>query len=247
MEKKVNIDIKSLEILFERNKLFVMPIVVILVSFILVAGLLIPQIQAFFSAKEEAKKVSENLEILKNNLTVLEKADKNSLDSKLSTVNQILPVSKDVVGILSALDTASRQSGVSLEEFSFQVGDLNGSPKEKGQDIPIINLSISVVGDTYSINNFMETMKKTAPLSEILLLKTGERISNISLSFFYKPLDSSLNKLNSQINSLSSEDLSLIRKLENFNNISLSSGQPKQAQPVVNTNYERTVNPFAED
>lgn len=218
MDKKVNADIKSLEIILDRNKFYFFPVVIIIVCLVLFFQFIIPQFKTLLIAREEAKEASFKLETLKGNLNILTNLDEASLDSQLKALNIALPAAKDFSGILNSINFSAQKTGVNLGAFSFQIGDLSKSENE--DKFPTINLSVPINADIAAVNSFVEAMSKSVPLSEASFIKIGEGTSTINLSFYYKPISAADIKENNRVNPVSEKGLSLIDKLDGFENTS---------------------------
>ncbi|MBI4089400.1 MAG: hypothetical protein HY424_01675 [Candidatus Levybacteria bacterium] len=237
MNGKINLDLKSLIFIFGRNKPYILPIVVILTCIILFFQFTIPQFKTFLRVREEAKDAEIKLELLKENLKVLVDTNEGSLDSQLSTLNLALPLSKDFSGILNAIYYASQKTGVNLGTFSFQIGDLSKS--EKDDKFLTIDVSMPLNANVFAVNSFVRTISNTIPLSEVSLMKMGEKTATVNLSFYYKPLGPIDSKEDSRIYPPTQKGLLLINKLVSFENIS----SPILPQLISSPSGEKS-NPF---
>lgn len=237
MNAKINADLKSLKFIFERNKLYIFPIIIIAVCIALFLQFVIPQFKILFAAREEAKQASLKLQTLKESLNVLTNTDEKSLDAQLKVLNLALPLSKDFSGILNSIYYTSQKTGVNLGSFSLQIGDLLDT-KEK-DDFPTISLSIPMNANVTAINSFVETLSKTVPLSQVSLIKIRNLTSTIGLSFYYKPLGFSDYKEDIHINPLSQKGLRIVNKLRGFENIS-----DFQQVPIATSSSEKSITPF---
>ena len=220
MNEKINADLKSLKFIFERNRSYILPSIIILVCIALFLRFVIPQFGILFAAQEEAKQASLKLQTLKENLNVLTNTDEKSLDVQLKILNLALPLNKDFSAILNSIYLASQKAGVNLGSFSLQIGSLL-NPEEK-DDFPTISMSIPINANVADVNSFVETIIKTVPLSEVTLIKIGNITSEIKLSFYYKPLGLSGYKEDARIIPLTQKGLSIIQELSSFENASSS-------------------------
>lgn len=237
MNEKINTDLKSLKVIIDLNKFYIVPVVVILISIALFFQFIVPQYNALIVAKEEAKKESQKLEILKKNLDVLGRIDENSLDSQLAILSLALPLNKDFAGILNSIYYVSQKTGINLGNFSIQIGDLSKS--EDLDKFPTIKLSIPIEADIVAINSFIDTLNKTLPLSEVSAVKATNISSTINLAFFYKPLGSTVSDVENVVNPLTQEGLLLIDKLSGFENTLISS----QSIPDASSSSQQLPNP----
>lgn len=223
MNEKINADLKSIKFIFERNKPYMVPVIVILICVILFFQFIIPQFKVLALAREQAEEASLKLETLKKNLNVLMNISEKSLDSQLEIMNKALPLNKDFSGILNSIYFAAQKTGVNLGAFSLQIGDLS---EAKNKDkFPKISISIPINSGGTSVNSFVQTINKTVPLSEVTRIKIGEKDSRIknsilNVSFYYKHLGSSGSNQDAQINPISQKGLLLIQELSGFENVS---------------------------
>jgi len=235
MNEKINLDLVSLKLIFNRNKSYIYSVIIILVSIILFFQFVIPQFNALLKAQEEAKELSLRLEVLKGNLNVLTNIDEEVLNSRLKTLTLALPVNKDVVGILNSLYSVAQKTGVSFGDFSFTVGDISKS--ENDDNLPSIKISVLINADVKAVNSFVEIMSKTVPLSEIKSIKVEEVSSTVVLSFYYKPLGAANYRQDVQISPLSQRGLTLINELSEFE--TSSSLLQLQATPTATSSGQK--------
>lgn len=217
MNEKIDADLKSLKFIFERNKLYIFPIIIVMICVALFLQFIIPQFKILFAAQEEVKQASLKLQTLKENLNLLANTNEKSLDESLNILNLALPLNKDFSAILNSIYYASQKTGVSLGSFSLQIGDL--AVTQKNDEFPSISLSIPVNANASAVNSFVETLSKTVPLSEVTIIKIKNIASSIKLSFYYKPLGFSDYKEGVRINPISQKGLGIINKLRGFENI----------------------------
>lgn len=216
MNEKINADLKSLKFIFNKNRSFIFPIVIILVSIILFFQFVIPQFSALLMAVKEGRESSLKLEALRANLDVLTNINDETLSSQLGVLSSALPLNKDFIGVLNSVYSTAQKAGVSLGSFSIQIGDISKS--ESSDVFPVIKLSAPINSDISSINSFIETISKTIPLSEVYAVKIGRASSSVSLSFYYKPLDSSSYSSDARISPVSQKGLNLIKQLGEYGN-----------------------------
>ena len=218
MNGKINADLKSLKFIFERNKPYILPSIIIVVCIALFLQFVIPQFRILFAAQEEAKQASLKLQTLKENLNLLTNTDEKFLDAQLKILNLALPLSKDFSGILNSIYYASQKTGVNLGSFSLQIGDLQDV--KENDDFPLISLSIPVNANAVGVSSFVEALSKTVPLSEVTIIKIKNIASSVKLSFYYKSLGSSNLKEDARIIPLTQKGLGIINKISGFENAS---------------------------
>lgn len=221
MNEKINADLKSIKFILERNKLYIFPLVIILICIVLFVQFTIPQFKDLLTARKNGKEASSRLQTLKENLNVLTNTNENSLDSQLKILNLALPANKDFSGILNAIYFAYNKTGLNPGSFSLEIGDL--SEDKKGDNVPTINLSVPLNTGLNEVNRFVEIINKTVPLSEVFFIKIGDKASIVSLYFYYKPLGAPDYRKDSRIIPLTQKGISLINKLSGFKNMNSAS------------------------
>ena len=240
MNEKINVDLKSLKFIFERNKPYILPSIIIVICIALFLQFVIPQFKILSLAQEEARLASLKLQILKENLNVLTNTDEKSLDSRLKILNLALPLNKDFGGILNSIYYASQKTGVSLGSFSLQIGEL--ADTKKSVDFPSISLTIPISANAPAVNSFVEVLSKTVPISEVTIIKIRNVSSSIKLSFYYKPLGFTNLKEDARINPISQKGLGIINRLSLFENL-FENIESFQQVPIA-TSSSQDINPF---
>lgn len=220
MNEKINSDLKSLKLIFNRNKSYIFSGVMILVSIMLFFQFVIPQFNVLLVARKEAEESLLKLKALKENLSILVNVNEEFLDPQLKTLNLALPLNKDFVGILNSVYSTAQKTGVGLGSFSIVVGDL--AQPEDNNNFPVIKLSTPIDASVTAVNSFIGIISKTVPLSEVYFVKAGSISSSVSLSFYYKPLSASNYDRDARISPISQKGLTLIRQLNEFENMSSS-------------------------
>jgi|WetSurMetagenome_2_1015567.scaffolds.fasta_scaffold01318_12 Tfp pilus assembly protein PilO len=241
MDKKINLDFAAVKYLINRDKVYLIPVIIILVSVTLFFKFLIPEFKALGDAQQEAKELTQKLEVLKLNLNVLSNINEEVLNSQLKTLTSALPANKDVIKILNSVYSTAQKAGVTLGGFSFAIGDIS-KPKDI-EDLPFVKLSVPINGDIIAAKSFIEIINRTVPLSGIDSIKLGDETSTLDLFFYYKPLDGSTYKLGDQIVPVSQPRLALISQLGGFedgNSATLSGQAQAMTLPKVATSSGQT-------
>lgn len=219
MDEKISVDLKSIKFIYNKNKSYIFPVVVILISLILFVQFVIPQFGALQAAKKEANELSLKIEALKANLEILSNIDENILDSQFRIVTLALPMSKDFIGILNSIYSVAQKTGVSLGNFSLKIGDLAQSGS--GDNFPAVKLLVPVNSDIVAINSFIEQISKTMPLVEVYSATIKGASSRIGLSFYYKSLDASSFSQADRVSPVSQKGLTLIDQLKKLSDTSI--------------------------
>lgn len=222
------------KILYDRYKVFLIPLIVIIVSFVLTIKILIPQIQDLIAVQNESNRLRERVETLKSNLNLLSGLDQSVLDNQLTVVSSALPVEKDFAGILNALIVASSRSGASLGDFSFQIGELATGSAALGRQLSIqVNLTLS--GNVFSAQRFLQELSKTTPLSEVKTGKVSGNSFDVSVNFFYRPIPQLKLDEGKMLTALSKSETDVISEISSWSQPSpftfVEDIQPQESTP----------------
>jgi len=216
--KKIDISENQLKIFYLKNKTYVLPIFMILVSMFLVVYILIPGIQNFIVLREESGRELEKLKLLKGNLNTLTQLDVGLLDNQLKISKQAVPPGKDFASILSAVSITAANANVPLGDFEFQVGDLIKNPSNLSKFLTL-QLLININTDLIGASRFVKEIERTLPLSAVVSIRNSGNTSSISLVFYYKPLPPVNIREDMPFKSVSAQEASLLTNLSTWNNV----------------------------
>jgi Tfp pilus assembly protein PilO len=217
MNEKVNLDLKSLQFILNKNRAYIAPFFVFIASIFLFLQFVIPQFQSLLQAQDNLAQERLKLNNLQNDLNLLSNTDEVILNEQFDAMSKALPLDKDFGRMLNSIYYSASRTGVSLGNFSFKVGDL--STFSENEDIPTIKISIPITAaSAFTIRNFLQSINDSLPLAKISLIKTGQSISVVDLDFYYKSIDSSV--FNRNTRSVSQEGLDLIESLSGFEDTS---------------------------
>lgn len=220
-----NIDLNTLKFLYERFRDFLLPFIIILVSIFLFLKVVLPSFFDLLEASEKQKAELLTLRNLENKLSLLEATDPSTIDSQLKIASGALPIDKDFEGFLNAISDASGKSGVSIASFKFTVGNLSaGVEQTVGESqFPAIDIELAINGSSYDVNSFIERLNKILPISEVKEITSGEELSDIKISFYYKILTRSTPDDTLPLSPVSENGLELINELASNFSIPQSS------------------------
>lgn len=235
MNNKVNIDVNTIKLLYNKYKEVAIPVFVIIVCLLLFMKFIIPQFKVLFALGREAKSASSTLSVLKNNLNLLSGLSDSTLDSQLDIANKALPINKDFIGIINAISYASSIAGVGVGDFQLEIGDLSQAPTDTAK-LSSISLNLSINGSIDNINKFITALSETLPLSEVTSINIGDASSNVGINFYYKPLPPVKYNDSTPINPIPETGLTVINNLStnfnyNFSDILESVGSPSGSLP----------------
>ena len=215
MNGKINLDKLILQQLYKKNKDYLIPIITIIVCFILLVQVTIPQIGLFSKKQAEISTERIKLETLNNNFSILSCLDDSTLNSQFDLAVLALPSEKKFESVLNAINLAASKTGVFLGDFEFQVGDL--SKTGPGKIAPSLKLTLLINGGASETVSFVKELYKSLPLSEVSDIQVNNKNSTISISFYYKPF-ASVSDNTLLLSKISKPQLDLLNEISSWNN-----------------------------
>lgn len=187
MNPKVHVDREIVALLYQKYKSYLLPMLFFAVSWIVFFVYVFPSLQQFFALRDQITASEETIAQMQQNYNTLLQMDNTKLTGQLAIANAALPAEPDYAGILTTISNATGQSGVTLNDYSFQVGNLTtGTPGSSGNQT--VQLSLSLQGDIGTLKKFMTALSQSLPLSEIAQIAiTSPTTANVSANFFYIP------------------------------------------------------------
>ncbi len=209
---KFNFDSGTWRILYLRHKVYLIPVIVILVSILVFLFVVVGQISDFFSSKERLTLEQEKIATLQSNLNILSSMDDTADDLQL--VLQALPSEKDFAGIVNAISAASSVTGVSVADYSFQVGLLK--PQAGSPETPSIPLVLTIQAGPDGARKFLALLSKTSPLSSVATIQSDSGSSTLRLLFYYRSLPPLRVDYTVPLRPITQSDKDLLKKLSDW-------------------------------
>ena len=213
--KKTNIDLNTLSLLYEHYRDFLIPFGVIIASILVFLFVVIPQVNFYLKSKDQEKLELTKLQNLQSSIAVLKSMDEAELNNNIENLSAALPLNKDFAGVIGAVSAVSVKTGVSVMDFSLQVGDLQKNTSSAS--FPSIPVSIKLSGPYSLILNYITEMYKTSPLSETLAFKIEGDAAVVTQSFYYKTFSKTVIDENASLFSLSESEKSLLTTITSWN------------------------------
>ncbi len=229
---KLSLDKETLILLYRKHKDYIVSVAIIIVCFILLIQVTIPQIADLSVRQQEVKTEKDKLNSLSNNLSILSSITQDSLDQELSLTTSALPIEKNFTGILNSVTIGANKSGVFLGDYEFQVGDLSKTTVI-GKSLPSLQLSLSVNGGVNGAIKFIAELYKSLPLAEISNVEINNSRSVISVVFYYKSYNGGAN-VSSPLAQISKNDSATLSQISGWNNGN-GQVQPLPLPAVINT------------
>lgn len=215
--------------------------VTLLVCIILLFNIIIPEVTQWFSIRDEVIATRDRIATLQQNINFITNLDKNTLDSQLNTVSHALPPEKNFSFMLNALSNAAANSGVSLSDYAFQVGNIASTKKgqtgsgELQNGVSTIEITVIVNGNLDGIKHFITSLENNLPISEVSSVNgTGDNVS-VRLKFYQRPFNNVSFSADTPLASLPSKKVELLQNLAKWDNTSndQNATQPSGSNSAV--------------
>lgn len=189
MNGKIQVDSAVLRILYFRYKSYILPVIIFVVSWIAFFQFVLPQVQMFLAQKDQIAANEQTLAVLSQNYNTVVSFNDTSLQQLLDTANQALPPTKDFAGILTAISNAAGIAGVTVNDYSFNVGALSGTTLVTPGIEQTITIDLTIDGNLAQAKEFIQALSGQLPLSQVTsLTQESTDATAISANFYYNPL-----------------------------------------------------------
>ena len=189
MNGKIQVDNAVLRILYFKYKSYLLPVIVFVLSWIAFSQLVFPQVQTFLAQKDQIAANEQTLAVLSQNYNTVVSFNDTSLQQLLDTANQALPSTKDFAGILTAISNAAGVAGVTVNDYSFNVGALNGIALVTPGIEQNITIELTIDGNLAQAKEFIQALSNQLPISQVTsLTQESTSATAISAEFYYNPL-----------------------------------------------------------
>lgn len=193
--------------------------IALLVSVALVVYWVIPELSNWFSIRDEVLATRQQIAILQDNINFLNNLNRNTLKQQLQIATDSLPAEKDFGGIINDVSNASLVSGVTLNNYSFQIGDIASSSGQiEYNGLTSIQIILTVIGNTNNLFKFIQKLENSIPLSEITAINGNEGNYSLTVQFYQKPFPPSDFSADTLLTPLTAKDAGLFQMLSNWQN-----------------------------
>jgi len=187
---------------------------------------IVPQLQNWFSISQEAARTRERIVNIEKNISFMNTLDKRVLNDQLEVATSAIPLEKNFGPIINALSDAAISSGVALDDFSFQVGDVSstsGKLNLYGQKgLSALTVNVGVTGTATQIHAFLKETQEKLPISEATVVDGDEFSTNITLQFYQKQFPRIVFKDDELIVPLSAKNITLLDELRGWQPVVVS-------------------------
>jgi len=183
------LNVKHLRVLYYQYKdtaafSVAVSLLILLINFLIFSVVVKPQYATWQDYNKQLEEVNKKIEILESNNRVLQSLDPSSLTSDVQIALAGLPKEQDYLGIMNAIASASTNSGVILEDYRFQLGNIISTKP----DVQPVIVSIGVRGDANSLHLFISEVQKKVPVANVESLDGTSDTTVVKVTFYSKTL-----------------------------------------------------------
>ncbi len=215
-------DIRYLYYRFKDSGLYSVSIIIITIAvcFILIASIIIPLANNYFSLRGEVISKREQIRIVNENIEFMKNLNKVELADQLAIATSAVPAQKEFGGIIYALADSAAKSGVSVNDYQFSVGEITSGSViaglVKGDNSQTIDMTITLEGSAVRVRNFLKEINEKSPLVEVYEVDKSTGSTLVKLKFHYKPFPEITIKGDEMIKLISQEKKAVIEKISSW-------------------------------
>jgi len=212
---------KMLAPYYSKYKQYILPIVLICVSFFIIFKVFLPELTSISEEKRTIETQKMEIETLKKTFQVLSSQDDTKIEDDLKIVKLALPTSKDPSAVFQAMVSAAEKSKVELKQYSFKVGNIYGkqvnSPNSDKKGIPFLTVLIRLSSpDAQSFIRFASEIQKGMPISEVNNINIQGSSGTLEVNFYYKPYDLTVLAKQNKVIPLSASEEKILEQLKEW-------------------------------
>jgi Tfp pilus assembly protein PilO len=197
-------------------------VVAIFICVVLLIYLILPELNNWFSIRQEVVATRQRIAVLQQNITFMNNLDRNVLNQQLLTSTEALPSQKDFASMLNSISNASANSGVSLNDYSFQVGNIASSSGKSVATNQLTPIQVIVVvnGNIDQIRKFINVIENSLPLAEVTMINGSVPNTAVTIDFYQKPFPTSNFSPGTPLAPIANDKVTLLQKLSEWQNTS---------------------------
>ncbi|MBM4402111.1 MAG: hypothetical protein FJ044_02605 [Candidatus Cloacimonetes bacterium] len=207
-----------------------LPILSTTIVMVIVIALILPWTKDFFAKRKEINESEKQInEVLQPKLSFLQTLDKQALRIQLTNLELILPSKVQAPFIFATIESLAAANNVLVEGLIFSL-------PTKGAN-EVINLSFIASGESDSLNNFVNSLEKTAPFLAITNYRQtkseGEPDSAlVAVSSFYKTLPEKVGGVSEPLEGWTKKELEALQKVNEFKTPAVSLSEEVLTQTI---------------
>ena len=214
---------------------FAMISFVIVLCFILFMRIVLPQIQEWFSIRNEIIATRERIDTINQNIAFLNSLDKAQVTDQFAIATAMLPFEKDFGGVVNALSDASLNASVSIDDFSFQVGSvasISAQPNQIAQGLSTVDVTVRVFGNIDSLNRFVQEIDAKLPLGEVMRVSGDGLVNTVQIRFYQKQFPSLVFQDAEPLTGVSQADAAFLRDISTWRPLT-NEENPQEENDVI--------------
>jgi len=237
-----------LKILLKKWRLFILPLLTIILSIGLIVTVILPRFTISLSLLdkiEERKNFLSGLTAKENDLNGL---DENSLKEKVDFSLSALPEEKNFLKIVSTINKLARDSQVYIESLEVSPGEVATETAQlKAPEVDRLTFQVKVTGEQSNVENFLFEIEESLPIFVIRTVKINNSNRNsqaqLILENFFTKYPLSLGKVSAPLAKLSKEDDKLFETLKKM------KSYPVESLDITGGGFESAnkVDPFSSE
>ena len=222
MKKEFKFDLKNLKFLYYRYKdspyfLLLIITLVFFTNVVLFFQLVVPQVESWFSIRDEAERANMRIDAINNNIAFLQKIDKPQLEDRVDVATSALPIEKNFGTIVTALSDSAINAGVTMDDYTFQVGkvaSVEGQLDVFGQkELSLVKVSVMLSGNFQGITLFLKEIQNKLPLAEVTEVDGDSLSTKVTVQFYQKKFPKIVFKDDVAITDFSKAQIALLDEL----------------------------------
>lgn len=217
----------------KRKNVWVLPGFTLLFCVVSFAIVVIPQVADVFTIREQKAVAAQKLDALQSKRVTLSQISADELDTRLQSLEYVLPRRKPVLELLALLESFSLDTEVVLREYEFNPGQLatesakpTETPKEEKTGTQEMVVALVVEGTFEAIQLFYEEIESMGPLSQLAVVNQTlvidpfavdseiKQEAKITLNVQHAPYPEKLGEIEAEVKELSADDIDTLEKTE---------------------------------
>lgn len=198
--------------------------VTIFVCILLIISIIIPQVENWFSIRNEVIALQDKIRRINQNINILNSIDTQNTQAQLQIATAALPADKDFAPIVNAISDSALKSGAVLEDYTFQTGSMEQSRiqvnniinKNNAKTTFTTSVTVTLNGDLSRVKKFITNLENKLPLSGITKINNTKEYTIVNIDFYQKQYPKITVKEDELIIPINAEQNELIGKLSTW-------------------------------
>lgn len=156
------------------------------VCFFMLVRVILPQIESLNATNRQVVETRSKISILTDNIRIINSYDSGKVTTDAQTAITALPSDQDFMGILQAVSSAASNAGISLEDYSFSLGNLSNAAK--GAKLVPVSMKVGAKGSIEAVKNFIHELNTKLPVATITSIDGSSQTIDVLITFYSKSL-----------------------------------------------------------